>query len=216
MLALTDWKTDELFDVPGFSNRLIFPVNRLVCDPERFRDDCEESMVLRGMGAVYTHDAWRHKIRTASDAQRELLLKTYYDPHHQALEQMSRQVLAQYGCCLVLDCHSFPEFPLPYEPVQVYPRPDFCLGTDPAHTPPVLVERMTAFLQERGYTVSLNTPFAGTLLPLSLMDNPHLFGIMIEVNRRLYMKSNVFCKNYRFPQTKQTLSKLVQLAADIH
>ena len=49
---MTDWYTDELFDL-GFGERIIFPVSRLVCDPERFRNDAEEEMSKIGMGAVY-------------------------------------------------------------------------------------------------------------------------------------------------------------------
>ncbi|MBQ3952438.1 MAG: N-formylglutamate amidohydrolase, partial [Oscillospiraceae bacterium] len=48
---MTDWYTDELLSCRHES--LIFPVSRLVCDVERFRDDSEEVMSARGMGAVY-------------------------------------------------------------------------------------------------------------------------------------------------------------------
>ena len=44
---MTDWYTDELFDF-GFGDRLVYPVSRLVCDPERFRDDEREEMAQIG------------------------------------------------------------------------------------------------------------------------------------------------------------------------
>ena len=50
---MTDWYTDELFDLPV--PKLVFPVSRLVCDVERFRDDSMEEMSRRGMGVCYTH-----------------------------------------------------------------------------------------------------------------------------------------------------------------
>lgn len=39
---MTDHYCDDLYDTGGKMIR--FPVSRLVCDPERFRDDSEEIM----------------------------------------------------------------------------------------------------------------------------------------------------------------------------
>ena len=41
--AMTDHHTDQLFDLPG-AHRCVFPVSRLVVDPERFIDDPMESV----------------------------------------------------------------------------------------------------------------------------------------------------------------------------
>ena len=42
LLKMTDLYTDELFDCRR--DMLVFPVSRLVCDVERFRDDTDEPM----------------------------------------------------------------------------------------------------------------------------------------------------------------------------
>ena len=64
LAVMTDWYTDELFssDAP----RVVFPVSRLVCDPERFRADAEEVMSTIGMGAVYTNCSDGTPLRTES------------------------------------------------------------------------------------------------------------------------------------------------------
>jgi len=49
---MTDAYTDDLF--PAEYERLVFPVSRIVCDPERFADDSMESMAAKGMGVNYT------------------------------------------------------------------------------------------------------------------------------------------------------------------
>ena len=40
--VMTDWFCDELFDCGR--DRIVFPISRLVCDVERFRDDKQEIM----------------------------------------------------------------------------------------------------------------------------------------------------------------------------
>jgi N-formylglutamate deformylase len=159
---LTDWHTAELFALPGDEAvTLGFPVNRLVVDPERFEDPEAERMEAVGMGAVYTKTAEGLPLRDEAVASRErdALLSRYYRPHHAALETATAAALAAHGRCLVLDCHSFPSLPLPYEfkvstdRWSVVHRPAVCLGTDSTlpphapfahpgmHTPPWLRER---------------------------------------------------------------------------
>jgi N-formylglutamate deformylase len=55
LLALTDWYVDELFAaVCGGGVAVVYPVSRLVVDPERFADDAQEVMAAAGMGVIYT------------------------------------------------------------------------------------------------------------------------------------------------------------------
>jgi N-formylglutamate amidohydrolase len=56
ILRLTDWYVDELFssvhELGG--TEVVYPVSRLVSDPERLEDDEREVMASRGMGVIYT------------------------------------------------------------------------------------------------------------------------------------------------------------------
>jgi N-formylglutamate deformylase len=48
---MTDAWTDEIVARIAFdATRVIFPVSRLVVDPERFPDDADEPMAARGIG----------------------------------------------------------------------------------------------------------------------------------------------------------------------
>ncbi len=49
--------------------------------------------------------------------------------------------LKRKGKSLIIDCHSFPEKPFPYEEDQSLERPDICIGTDSYHSPQRLVEK---------------------------------------------------------------------------
>jgi N-formylglutamate deformylase len=183
---MTDSYTDELFDLPGHADRLVFPVSRLLVDAERFISDADEPMAQRGMGVVYTrtHDGRVLK----SDRDRATLIARYYVPHHAQLEEWVDDRLTRFGRCLVIDCHSFSSSPLLCDLDQATQRPDICIGTTEPHSAPGLVRAAVEAFEALGYTVEINRPYAGTIVPLSVLGkNSACSSIMIEVNRRLYM-----------------------------
>ena len=187
LLNMTDLYTDELFG--GTYDSICFPVSRLVCDPERFRDDNDEDMSRVGMGAVYTRTSCGEVLRKVNARERESILCRYYDPHHRAFTEHVSEKLRIYGRCLIIDAHSFPAIPLPYEPDQDKNRPDFCIGTDPFHTPSGLRNACESVLRDGGYSVSVNRPFSGAIVPISFYKTDRrVQSIMIEVNRKLYME----------------------------
>lgn len=54
LLKMTDLFTDELFDIKNQKiSRVVFPVSRILVDPERFLDDDQEPMAKRGMGVPF-------------------------------------------------------------------------------------------------------------------------------------------------------------------
>ena len=55
LLRMTDAYTDELFALPErLAYRIVFPVSRLVVDPERLADDDQKYPWLRGAWARFT------------------------------------------------------------------------------------------------------------------------------------------------------------------
>ena len=183
---MTDWYTDELLSCRHES--LIFPVSRLVCDVERFRDDSEEVMSARGMGAVYENCHDLKPLRKLQPGEREKKLSEWYDPHHRRLEEAVGARLAAFSRCLIIDAHSFYHEPLPYELDREKDRPDFCVGTDGYHTPAGMGERLAERLRELGYTAKLNSPFSGSIVPLKYYGrDKRVASIMLEINRGLYL-----------------------------
>ncbi len=213
LLKTTDHYCDELFC--GCYPSVVFPVSRLVCDPERFRDDKQESMSAVGMGAVYTRTHSGAVLRHVDDASRERILRTYYDPHHKVLTDTVQEVLDRNGRCLIVDGHSFPAIPLSYEPDQKPQRPDFCIGTDPCHTPDDLTETAVRFLKTRGYSTAINAPFAGTIVPMRFYQRDKRVGsIMIEINRRLYMNGDG-TRSERFLSIRADVQALLKLFSEV-
>jgi len=186
---LTDHHTETLFNCAAAA-KIVFPVSRLVVDPERFIQDPMESV---GMGVVYTRTADGEALRDISDIDRAALIDTYYHPHHTALTRMVDDCLEQHDRCLIIDCHSFPAQPLPYELDRN--RPGICIGTDTYHTSAELRDCLSAAFEASGYLVAIDSPFSGTIVPLKHYRNDRrVSSVMIEVNRSLYADPNGFTR----------------------
>jgi N-formylglutamate deformylase len=211
---MTDSFTDLLFpDSPRIAKRIIAGVSRLVCDVERFPDDADEPMALRGMGALYERCSDGARLRTLTAGQRLDLLEAYYHPHHAALTAAVDEVLTRSGEVVLIDCHSFSSAPLPYEPDQAPDRPDICIGTDPVHTPQALRDRLVILARSDGFSVDVDTPYAGALVPLKYYrTETRVHAVMIEVNRRLYMDEASVSLHAGFERTRRLVGKLIEAA----
>ena len=125
---ITDHATDVIFQqaFPA-AKSVVFPVSRLVVDPERFSEDSQEPMSQVGMGVTYTRGSLHQPLREQpTQEKRQELLERYYIPHHQKLTDAVEESLLADDHCLIIDGHSFPALPLPYELNQRAFRPDFC------------------------------------------------------------------------------------------
>lgn len=204
LLRMTDRYTDELFQ--SCDTRIVFPVSRLLCDVERFRDPSMECMTEKGMWICYTHSSDGKPLASFDEAHIKNILSRYYDVHHQRFSELTEQKLHTFGQVLVVDCHSFSSKPLPHEPSQQEPRPDICIGTDCYHTPEALVQRLEAFFHANSLSTKRNNPFAGTIVPLQYYQaNPSVYSVMIEVNRKLYMDETTAEKKPFFPTVATVL-----------
>jgi N-formylglutamate deformylase len=215
LLKMTDHHTLELFahDVPA-AQVVSAAVSRLVVDVERFEDDPLEPMAARGMGAVYTLTNDGRALRHAlSAAQRRVLLAQWYRPHHARLATLCVGQLSRHGRCLVIDCHSFPSKPLPYEMDQRPNRPQICIGTDSFHTPQRLADALVVEFRAAGFSVELNTPFSGALVPLVYYGkDARVAAAMVEIRRDIYMDEATGHTLDHFPATGVTLRQCLSRA----
>ena len=116
---------------------------------------------------------------------------------------------------MIVDCHSFPSVALSYELDQTGQRADFCIGTDPLHTPSSVRGAIVTAVKEAGYSVTIDAPFSGALVPLaSYRTDRRIWSVMIEVNRRLYMDEHSGPKNQAFEQVRVVVGQLIATAAD--
>jgi N-formylglutamate amidohydrolase len=186
-----------------FANRL----SRLVVDPERFPDEREE-MLAAGMGAVYTRTTHQDVLRE-EDGDHEPLLARYFRPYARAMSDAVAGRLAATGRAVIIDVHSYPSAPLPYELHGDGPRPAVCLGTDSFHTPPGLLAAAREAFAECG-DVGLDSPFSGTYVPLEFYGtDPRVSALMVEIRRDTYMSEPGGAAGAGLTRIASSLARLV-------
>lgn len=187
LAAMTDAGTDQVGRLAAGLARTrpwlaVNRFSRLVVDPERFPDNREE-MIAAGMGAVYTRTSTGRQLRAESANGFADLLDSFYRPYQLALADLVDQRLAAVGRVIIIDLHSYPRDPLPYELHPHRRRPMTCIGVDPHHTPdPLRRAAIDAFSSLGGVVV--DEPFAGCYIPLGHYRRvPAVSGVMIEMRR---------------------------------
>lgn len=213
---MTDHFTYDLYCSSVSDDQVVrAPVSRLVVDVERFEDDAYEMMAQRGMGVIYMSGSQKQLLRRVlTSSEREELLNKYYRPHHLQLTQSIDRSLNTHCHAFLLDCHSFPNKPLPYEiDNDNKERPDICLGTDSFHTPQHVVDTFATEFQRLGLSVAINIPFAGTLVPQKhYQTDARVSSLMIEVNRKLYVDESTGLKNGSFNEIKVKIGQAIHRA----
>ncbi len=209
LLRLTDRFTDELYG-DGFPPAQIVAVDvsRLVVDVERFADDVHEPCAAHGMGAVYVRTSSGAPLRVVSETRRAQLLDRYYWPHHQRLDAMAARALEQFGRCVLIDAHSFLVARLATQ-VDFSDPPEIGIGTDAMHTSAALRAFTETFFVDRGFSVGVNRPFAGALVPNAYYGrDQRVQSVMIEVRRDLYMDERTGGRLSRFTEVHRVLAEL--------
>lgn len=213
LLRMTDAYTDDFYNFKSDQViPVVFPVSRLVVDPERFINDDEEPMSQKGMGVIYLCTSRIKPLRRRLSAQeKEELIRMYYHPHHDKFQKVVLKELNRDNQCLVVDCHSFASNPYPHDPDLSPGRPDICIGTDDFHTPPRLTELVCDLFRRLNYSVELNRPFQGTIVPWDFYKrNRKVSSILLEVNRKLYMDETTGEKGEYYLKVKEDLKYILE------
>jgi len=208
-LFLTDWYTNDLYDHPNIIS-VIAGFSRIFCDVERFSDDSMEIMSKVGMGVIYENRDNGTPLRIIKPAMRTRIIEEFYNPHHQRLYKAVEDQLRQSGQAFILDCHSFPNIPFKRDLNQNLNRPDFNIGTDEFHTSSNLLEVAKQFFIDRNFSVGINTPYSGTIVPMKFYQkNKNVQSLMLEINRRLYLNDNTNRKSGDYPIVKETVQEFI-------
>ena len=206
----TDWFTDELF-VYEASTRLISEKSRLYLDMERFNDIREIQNNNIGRGIIYTKTIDGYDLKTIKDYD-----ITEYIDYHKELVNFVEQYLSIYPVAVIVDCHSFEEG-VGYRRENLI-DPDICLGFSESNAPDQnLILKIDAYLTSKGYHVGHNYPFSGSICPdRYISQRDKVQSIMIEVNRKLYMKNEDFVavKTENFENVKADINNVLDIISN--
>ena len=113
-------------------------------------------------------------------------IEQLYKPYHRALRRLVTKAHRDFGAAILVDCHSMPSMAGSRDE---RPRADIVLGDRYGTSCVALVaDTVEAALQEAGYSVSRNKPYAGGFITEHYGNPPAgLHAIQLEINRALYM-----------------------------
>ena len=174
-------------------------------------------MAEYGMGVLYEKLDDGSVMREVNPKLREDILNNYYWPHHNKLNQAVNDQLISNGRALIVDCHSFPSDPLVRDLSQEENRPDFNIGTDSFHTPNDLIEISKYFFKEKGYSLGVDSPYSGTMVPINhYKKTKNVSSIMLEINRALYLNEPGNQKSSNYLAVKKTVNEYLKLLQTVY
>ena len=164
------------------------------------------------MGVLYTKTDLGKPLRNITPELKKKILNNFYYPHHKKLSNAVEMQLDKFSKALIIDCHSFPEHPLERDLNKETSRPDFNIGIDSLHTPQKLLYTVMEFIKDSGYSVLIEKPYKGTIVPLEhFQRNNTVKSVMLEINRKLYMNENSIKKSVNYNNIKELINYLLEL-----
>ncbi|HYD89842.1 MAG TPA: N-formylglutamate amidohydrolase [Vitreimonas sp.] len=191
-------------------------------DPDMF-DERPPSSVLTasarvqaGLGAIprVCGDGQNIYRRKLSLHEAEKRLAMVHRPYHATLQRLLGETREQFGCAVLIDCHSMPNSS------RGAHAPDIVLGDRfGASCHPSVTALAEARLRRLGYRVARNTPFAGGHITQSYgRPMSHVHALQIEINRALYVDERTLERTNGHTRVRADMSRLAEAlnAASLH
>jgi N-formylglutamate amidohydrolase len=186
-------------------------------DPILFRDglphyaNTQSVRVVGGLGTIArivseSDEIYREPLSVEAALER---IRRLYTPYHETLASLLLEAKREFGLAVLIDCHSMPSSPTADRGTA---RPDFVLGDRFGTSCSGELTRLAASkLEELGYAVALNKPYAGGYIT-EHYGRPHKAQhvLQIEINRALYMNETSFAKSQGFDQLRLGLETMVR------
>ncbi|MBO2009316.1 N-formylglutamate amidohydrolase [Hymenobacter negativus] len=190
----TDWFVHQLYD---FAIELGIPIlkanySRWVVDLNRNPDSSplyHDGRVLTGLCTtttflgepIYTDE--RAEVAPTEVIRRK---KLYFEPYHEALQQLLDDTKARFGQVLLWDCHSIRRV---VAAIHAGPFPDLILGSaDQTSASAELIEQALQQLGSGPYSLNHNTPFKGGYITRHFgQPEARQHALQLEMSKDVYM-----------------------------
>ncbi len=224
-----DYYVDELFGAAGDLGapllaarfpRAFLDVNRepYELDPRMFDGtvpafiNSSSMRVAGGLGTIPRLVAENMEIYNRRLPIKEALTRidALYRPYHDSLRGLLVKTHGRFGCGVLIDCHSMPA----NAQAGARNRPDFVVGDRYGTSATEGLSQLTiAILQDLGYSVSRNKPYAGGFITEHYgRPGRGLHAIQIEINRSLYVDERTLEKTDGFAALQADLTTfMIQL-----
>jgi N-formylglutamate amidohydrolase len=189
-------------------------------DPDMFEERIPHAAstprVQAGLGAIprVTGDGqmiYRRKL-SLHDAERRIA--AVHAPYHAMLRGLVEDTKAQFGCAVLIDCHSMPSN------ARGSYAPDIVLGDRyGASCHPSVTALAEATLRRLGYRVARNAPFAGGHTTQTYGRPAHrVHALQVEINRGLYCDERSLDRTVGFTRVRADMTRLAEAlsAAALH
>lgn len=154
-------------------------------------------------------DIYRTKLSVAEAEQR---IAQCYHPYHTALADLVTTTRAAFGACILVDCHSMPSgAATPGVPAPAGAGVDFVLGDcHGISCARVVTSTARRVLEDHGFTVVRNTPYAGGFTTRHYgRPGQGFHALQIEINRRLYMDEATVTRRAGFAEVAAAMSAVI-------
>jgi N-formylglutamate amidohydrolase len=144
-------------------------------------------------------------------------LDRFYHPYHAQLRELMDTSRAAFGKVLLIDCHSMPREALTNVSGRFGRMPEIVLGDRfGSSCEGAFVDEIEAALDDAGFRVARNTPFAGAHITQAY-GRPSLGQscLQIEVDRSLYLDEKNVVKTEQFDEIRLRLAGVVATICEL-
>jgi N-formylglutamate amidohydrolase len=192
-------------------------------DPAMFEDELpafarsQTARVAAGLGSIARLVAEGQEIyaRKLTFAEANARIEQVHAPYHRALTDLIAEARSRFGLAVLIDWHSMPSAAGRSEARRGRARPDMVLGDrHGAACGRALWGAVRRELEQMGYVVALNSPYAGGYTTQTY-GRPHegTHALQIELDRGLYLDERTLEPGDGFPRLKRDLERLFDVLA---
>jgi N-formylglutamate amidohydrolase len=177
----------------------------------------QSARVAAGLGSIakVVGEGQEVYARKLSFEEAKARIEAVHRPYHRALASLVAEARRRFGVAVLIDWHSMPSAAARSELQRGRPRPDVVLGDRHGGAcGRALISAVRTGLEAMGYTVALNTPYAGGYTTQTYgRPAGGVHALQVEIDRSIYLDEARLEPNAGFERLGRDLDALSQALA---